>query len=280
MRNDISNVLYGQQSPLVVLSRNPTEYNRLLIKEGLEHIARGLVAPQAVDIIIKYDGDLIKALQSGEIQQVGQDGLWFNVESYLRERQKNDQRFTGKYMDGKHTWIASDFEMLIRLSALRTEDFMVRLVYKMGLAERADDSTAVLEKNFSFAEGKFVKWVRQNRKQEYEQVRESFHLFRILRNAFAHGLSRSQSPGLHWRPNERDLKVLKERGLIPNDYSHKTGHPLTMSFEHDAEYFSWFRVIAFCYDYMQSVNEIKGQSALTRVVEGMEQLAMNGKDDK
>ena len=84
MRNDISNVLYGQQSPLVVLSRNPTEDNQLLIKEGLEHIARGLVAPQAVDIIIKYDGDLIKALQSGEIQRVGQDGLWFNVESYLR----------------------------------------------------------------------------------------------------------------------------------------------------------------------------------------------------
>ena len=269
---DLSKTLFGNQNPMEVVSQNPTEdLNRLMVRSTLHNLATALVKPESVDIVLRH-GDLIKAIQSGEIQTLGETGLWFPVEAYLQEKQMETPSFAGKYMSDQHTWIASDFEGLIRISALRTEDLMVRLVFKMGLVEGARDSSDLLPKDFEGSKNKFVKWVRLNRPQDYVGVKEHFDLLHLFRNAFSHGLSRAEMPGLQWRPNSWGLDVLKKHGWIPQNYTRTIGYALTLSFQPDSQYFGLFRIIAWCHDYLQGINESEPRSSLIEVIDAVEQI--------
>lgn len=265
--------LFNKQNPntMAIVADNTLNLERVAVKSILKDLARALIHPDAVEVVIKH-GNVINAMQSGAINELIQRTLWYDVQSYLEAIDSSSPAIIkGKYMDAKHQWSESFFEGMFRMSLLRTEDMLVRLVFRMGLVENAQNSMDVMEKGFAFARNKFIKWVRENKtKDEHEIVKGRFDVLYVFRNCLAHALTEVARPGLHFRPNDEMLKILTKNGVNCEKSSETE---LTLHFEPTEAFFDNWRTIGFCHDYMDDVNGITRNPSLLDVIGSVEEIA-------
>lgn len=278
--------LFNNQNPntMAIIANNPTDIERRAIRDNLRNIARGLISPDSVDIILKYGGSVPDAISSGEISKLANTSVWYDVETRLKELDEEENSspplIKGKYMSGidgrhtdaKHRWEPPLFETLLRMSLTDTEGLLIRLVFTMGLDEEAVDSLDVAEKNLSFARDKFIKWVKENKKpDEFTRVKEDFDFFYLLRNAFAHGLTQVARPGLQFRPNPQ-MRYLLEKFNV--NCEKIPGMALTLSLEPNPAFFDTWRVVGRCSDYLKAVNKNPSTPSLVEVINQVEEIAV------
>lgn len=266
--------LYNNQNPLVIIADDPTPFRRMIVRDLLLSYARGLATPAAVDLVFEHEGDLCKVVAAAG--KLAETGIWYDLEAYLLEVDENEVTPEGEFVQENTKWVGSDLEMLFRFSLLRTEDFLVRLVFAKGLADESNDSLVVLRKEMTYSTEKFQKWVRQNETtEEAERINGDFDLLYVLRNICSHSLHTPSSPGVYFEPNPRMLDILKKQHVLYPEYEHEDarekGMALTLQFDYGSNFFATWRVIGRCYDYLRRVNGQPGN--LTSLIDGIQDVA-------